>query len=169
METMPRGIGTEFDTEDPPEAPEDEPVPERWGWATHPESEFWSGAGSRQAAIDAARAEAGPGADVWVQGGVMAEATAHLPTADQIIDWMDDNAADSGCPDEVDEAFDVADGGEKVLEELLRGWALKYVKANWWEPVGTPERIPGEPVRGGLLNPMSLPDIIVSDTEKDPP
>lgn len=117
---------------------------ERWGWATHPDADFWHGAGSRQEAIDSARAEAGPGRDVWIHMGVRADAGNCVPAWEQFCDQMDSDAADNGCPEEIDDAFDFADGAQEALEGALAAWAERYVKANWWEAVGGSECIPAE-------------------------
>ncbi len=118
---------------------------DRWGWALSEAAEFWQGASSRQEAIDSARAQAGSGKDVWIQSGVTADAADSLPDPDQFIENMEQNAADSGCPDEIDEPFTFADGADEALQELLAAWAKKYVKTtNWWVPVGKPERVPAE-------------------------
>ncbi len=164
--TMTRGISTEFETEDPPEAPEDEPSADRWGWALERDTEFWHGANSRQEAIDAAieaaraenREEDDPAGDVrvvWIQAGTQATVDLCLPSAELLIDNMNDAAADSGCPDEIDEPVTVIEGGEEALDALLKAWAAKYVKTNWWEAFGEPERIevPPLPADAGTVAP----------------
>ena len=154
---MTRGISTEFDTEDPAEAPEDEASPDRWGWALERDAESWHGANSRQQAIDSAieaaraenREEDDPAGDVrfvWIQSGIQADVNLCLPSAELLIDNMSDAAADNGCPDEIDDPVIVDDGGEEALDALLKAWAAKYVKTNWWEAFGEPERIEVPPL-----------------------
>lgn len=117
---------------------------DRWGYALTEDAEFWQGAGSRAEAIDAARAEAGPGKDVWIQKGQRVDPADLLPTCDQFIEIMDQQAADNGCPDEVDDPFELAAGAKEALETALAAWAKEYVTANWWDPDGKPERVPAE-------------------------
>jgi hypothetical protein len=113
----------------------------RWGWADREDASFWQGATTREEAIESARETFGEDVDVWIRWGTLANASDCLPDADRLLDDMSQYAADNGCPDEIDEAFDVADGAGVALEELLAAWAAKYVRANWWEPVGSPELV----------------------------
>ncbi len=110
-----------------------------WGYGTSANTEFWQGAGTREEAV--ASALEMEGAEAWIQEGISADPAEFVPNFDEIVDIMNQSASDNGCPDEIDDAFTFAEGAKEALETALAAWAQIYVKANWWTPVGKPERV----------------------------
>jgi hypothetical protein len=145
---MTHGPTTEYETEDPPEAPEDAPMADRWGWSIDRNPEYWHVGQvvafreeAIQQAIDAAREEneaeddpAGDIREVWIQQGVAAYVGSHLPNFELFSEQMIESALENGCPDEVDEPFEFSKDAAQALENALAAWADKHVRSNWFEP-----------------------------------
>jgi hypothetical protein len=116
--------------------------PFAWGHSSFEDpgahDEMWVGA---EASKEEAIAELG-GRGGWIQLGCYEDASDFLPSADDLFEDMENRAADNGCPDFLDEAFDIPLGAAAELDALLSAWgARRRLRCNWWMPVGKPIRI----------------------------
>jgi hypothetical protein len=110
-----------------------------WGYATSKTAEFWHGASTKKQAMDCAleaMKDKGGTAEAWIRPGQFTNSVDFLPDFQEFSERLFDTASQNGCPDDVEDPFIFAKGAEKAFNKVLREWAKKYVKANWWESTG---------------------------------
>jgi len=115
-----------------------------WGYAESEDSEGWSGADSREMAIDSAYALAfEQGCPAYIVEGqwVDAEAcAAGVLDLDDMLERMDEYACDNGPLGAEDPVFEVKDktAAAAALEAAFRAWARDHVSVDYWEATGKP-------------------------------
>jgi len=118
-----------------------------WGWASHAESEVWSGAYSLEATVERAIEEArSTGAwDVYIAAGQYPSTGAIAATAirlDDVLERMEEDAADQGIYAADELLFEPSPAAAEKLEEALRAWGADAVTAfDRWTRTGEPVRI----------------------------
>lgn len=125
--------------------------PNPWGYSTSSEPETWEHADTREEAIELARGLVeeddvdvpdAPAGTAYIHAGDWPDPADFVPTTETVLDHMNENAKDNGCPDGIDDAFELAPGAEEALDRMLEAWARTYVRASFWRAVGQPEAVP---------------------------
>lgn len=114
-----------------------------WGHGDSDQTERWSGAeATREAAIAEGRAHYGKDG-FWIISGTPHSAAEFMLDVDFILEETAQRAHDE--VGEVSDDFpDVTDDAKKELEALLKTWADKNIKCEFWTADGTAEYIEPE-------------------------
>ena len=130
---------------------------EVWGYAWSSEPDRWMGACASRDEVIAVAMEEQPHSDgpdpvgeCWIVCGKERLASAYLPDAARIIEWMGEHAYDDGACDNPAEWPQVSDESLAELDRLLVEWADRCCSHPLWCVDGEPERVwpPPEPVAG---------------------
>lgn len=111
-----------------------------WGYAADEHDDEWFGAcATREEAIAEGAAELGAGQeDFFVVSGEFPDFGEFVPCAEEIIEIIRERLDDECCVD--GQEVDVT-GGTEELNEFLRDWARRNMKASMWVRAGAPERV----------------------------
>lgn len=116
-----------------------------WGHAQSEDAERYSGIhATREEAIAEGLTEYG-GEPFYILAGTKPTPESLMPTARQMIEDIEQRAYDNHDAAE-DWDANVSAEAKAELEELLGAWARKHIKVEFWDGVGSPERI--EPEKG---------------------